>query len=193
MDVPLQVSFRNMDRSEAVEARVREKAEKLEKYYGHLTSCRVMVEAPERRHHKGKLFHVRIELGVPGKELVVSRHPKNKHAHEDVYVAVRDAFDAARRRLEDHVRKRNGQVKFHEVPLHGKVLRLFPYEGYGFIAASDGREIYFHKNSVLRDGFDQLEVGSEVRLVVAEGESVQGPQASTVDPLGKHHMVEPSP
>ena len=193
MDTSLQISFRNMDRSEAVEARVREKAEKLEKYYGRLTSCRVMIEAPERRHHKGMLFHVRIELGVPGKKLVVSRHPKDKHAHEDVYVAIRDAFDAARRRLEDYVRKTGGKIKTHEVPLHGKVLRLFPFEGYGFIAASDGREIYFHKNSVLSGVFDRLEVGNEVRLVVAERESAEGPQASTVDPLGKHHLVERSP
>jgi ribosomal subunit interface protein len=193
MDTSLQISFRNMDRSEAVEARVREKAEKLEKYYGRLTSCRVMIEVPERRHHKGMLFHVRIELGVPGKKLVVSRHPKDKHAHEDVYVAIRDAFDAARRRLEDYVRKTGGKIKTHEVPLHGKVLRLFPFEGYGFIAASDGREIYFHKNSVLSGAFDRLEVGNEVRLVVAERESAEGPQASTVDPLGKHHLVERSP
>ena len=193
MDIPLQVSFRNMDRSEAVEARVREKAEKLEKYFGHLTSCRVVVEAPERRHHKGKLFHVRIELGVPGKELIVNRHPKDKHAHEDVYVAVRDAFHAARRQLEDHGRKLDGKIKTHEVPLHGKVARLFSHEGYGFIAASDGREIYFHKNSVLREGFDELEVGKEVRLVVAERESAEGPQASTVEPIGKHHLVDRSP
>lgn len=193
MDIPLQVSFRNMDRSEAVEARVREKAGKLEQYYGHLTSCRVVVEAPQRRHHKGNLFHVRIELGLPGKELVVSRHPKDKQAHEDVYVAIRDAFDAARRQLEDRVRKTDGRVKAHEIPLHGKVLRLLPYEGFGFIAASDGREIYFHKNSVLRDGFDKLEVGHDVRLVVAERESAQGPQASTVVPLGKHHLPDEPP
>ncbi|MHA1566815.1 MAG: HPF/RaiA family ribosome-associated protein [Alphaproteobacteria bacterium] len=193
MDTPLQVSFRNMDRSEAVEARVREKAAKLEKIYSHLTSCRVVVESPERRHHKGNLYHVRIELGLPGKELVVSRHPKDKQAHEDVYVAIRDAFDAARRQLEDRVRKMDGRVKTHEVPLHGKVLRLFPNEGYGFIDASDGREIYFHENSVLRDGFDKLETGHEVRLVVAEGESAQGPQASTVVPLGKHHLPDEPP
>jgi len=193
MDIPLQVSFRNMDRSEAVEARVREKAEKLEKYFDHLTSCRVVVEAPERRHHKGKLFHVRIELGVPGKDLIVNRHPKDKHAHEDVYVAIRDAFQAARRQLEDHGRKLDGKVKTHDVPLHGKVARLFLDEGYGFISASDGREIYFHKNSVLSEGFDKLEVGKEVRLVVAERESAEGPQASTVEPIGKHHLVERSP
>jgi len=193
MDIPLQISFRNMDRSDAVEAKAREKAAKLEAFFDHITSCRVVVEAPERRHHKGKLFHVRIELGVPGKELVVSRHPKGKHAHEDVYVALRDAFDAARRQLEDYVRKSDGRVKSHEAPLHGKVVRLFPYEGYGFVAASDGREIYFHKNSVPQQRFDKLEVGQEVRLVVAEGESAQGPQATTVEPIGKHHIVNPLP
>ena len=190
MESPLQISFRNMDPSAAVEARVREKAEKLEQYYGRLTHLRVLVEAPERRHHKGNLFHVRIELGLPGKDLVVSRHPKNKHAHEDVYVAVRDAFNAARRQLEDRSRRMNGKVKTHEAPLHGKVVRLFAYEGYGFVETSGGQEIYFHKNSVLRDGFDALEVGSEVRLVIAEGESADGPQATTVDPLGKHKIVE---
>jgi ribosomal subunit interface protein len=114
MDIPLQITFRNMDPSETVEAKVRERAEKLEKYFGHLTSCRVVVEAPKRRHHKGKLYHLRIELGVPGMELVVNRHPKDKHAHEDVYVAVRDAFDAARRRLQDQARRREGRTKAHD-------------------------------------------------------------------------------
>lgn len=190
MDIPLQVSFRNMDHSDAVEAKVRERAVKLEKFFGHLTSCRVMVEAPDRHHRKGKLFHVRIDLGVPGKELVVSRHPKSKQAHEDVYVAVRDAFDAARRQLEDHVRRIEGRVKSHEVPAHGKVARMFPDDGYGFIESADGQEIYFHRNSVLRGAFDKLEIGDEVRIVVAERESAEGSQASTVDPLGKRHLVE---
>lgn len=190
MDLPLQVTFRNMDRSDAVEARVRERAAKLERFFEHVTSCRVVVEAPDRHHRKGKLYHVRIELGVPGKELVVSRHPKAKHAHEDVYVAVRDAFDAARRQLEDYVRRLEGKVKSHEVPPHGKVVRIFPDDGYGFIESSDGQEIYFHRNSVLRSAFDKLETGDEVRIVVAEGESAEGSQASTVDPLGKRHIVE---
>lgn len=193
MDIPLEISFRNMDRSEAVEARVREKAAKLETYFNHINACRVVIEAPERRHRKGNLFHVRVEVGVPGKDVIVNRHPKDHHAHEDVYVAIRDAFNAARRQLEDYARKHSDRVKEHAVPLHGRVLRLFPYEGYGFVAASDGREVYFHKNSVLRDAFDQLEVGSEVRLVVAEGESPEGPQATTVDPLGKHHIQDERP
>jgi ribosomal subunit interface protein len=115
MDIPLQVTFRNMDRSDAVEAKVRERAAKLETYFGHITSCRVVVEAPQRRHHKGKLFHVRVEMRVPGRELIASRHPAKKHAHEDVYTALRDAFDAARRQLEDYVRKLDDRAK----PLRG--------------------------------------------------------------------------
>jgi ribosomal subunit interface protein len=179
-----------MDHSDAIETRVRERIERLERFFDRITACRVVVEAPERRHHKGKLYHVGIDILVPGAELLVNRHPKDKHAHEDVYVAIRDAFNAAQRKLEDHVRKMGGQVKSHEAPLHGSVIRLLPEAGYGFIVASDGREVYFHRNSVLRDGFDALEVGSEVRLVVAEGEGAEGPQASTIDPMGRHHILD---
>ena len=191
MDIPLQISFRNMDASEAVEARVRERAEKLETYYDHITSCRVVVEAPHRQKNKGKLYHVRIDIGVPGRpDIVVSRDPGKKHAHEDVYVAVRDAFDAARRQLEDHHRKISGKVKTHEAPLHGRVARIFPEEGYGFIETSEGQEIYFHRNAVIEATFESLEVGDQVRLSIAEGESEHGPQATTVRPIGKHHIVE---
>jgi ribosomal subunit interface protein len=187
MDVPLEISFRNMDHSDAVELRVRERAVKLEQYFGRINSCRVVVEAPERSKRKGQLFHVRLDITVPGKELVVNRHPGAKHAHEDVYVAIRDAFRAAERQLEDHSRRVSGRVKAHEAPPHGKVLRLFPDQDYGFIALSDGQEVYFHRNAVVNDGFDTLEVGAEVRLAIAEKEGVEGPQASTVHPVGKQH------
>lgn len=107
MDQPLQISFRNMDRSDAVEAAVRERVDKLERYVDHITSCQVMVEAPHRQHHKGKIYHIRIEIGLPGRpELVISRDPAAAHAHEDIFVAVRDAFDAADRQVEEMVRKR---------------------------------------------------------------------------------------
>jgi len=193
MDTPLQISFRNMDRSPAVELRIRERVEKLEKYCGHLTSCQVTVDVTERRHQKGQLFHVRVDIGVPGKHVVVNRHPKDNHALEDVYVAIRDAFDAARRQLEDHVRKTRGKIKSHDVPLHGTVARLFSNEGYGFIAVSDGNEIYFHENCVLHEDFGRLEVGTDVRFVLAEGDSAEGPLASTVYLIGKHHLVDRNP
>ncbi len=187
MDIPLQVSFRNMDPSPAVEARVREKAQKLARFSGRIIGCRVTIEAPHRRHHKGRLYTLRIDISVPGRDITIRRAGPRDHAHEDVYVAIRDAFDAAVRRLEDHVRELRGEVKTHEPPPHGRIASLFP--DHGFIRTADGLEVYFHRNSVARGAFDRLEVGDEVRLVVAEGESDKGPQASTVTPLGKRHIV----
>jgi cold shock CspA family protein/ribosome-associated translation inhibitor RaiA len=190
MQLPLQITFRHMDPSPAVEAAIRKRAEKLDRFSDRITACRVVVEAPHKHQRKGKLYSIRIDLSVPGEEIPVTHNGPENHAHEDIYVAIRDAFNTASRLLEDHVRRIRGAVKVHEAPLHGKVVRLFPYEGYGFIETSDRREIYFHKNSVTNSGFDKLETGAEVRLVLAEGESPHGPQASTVTALGKHHIVE---
>ena len=193
MKIPLQISFKNMDPSPAVEARIRDKAEKLNRLFEHITGCRVTVEAPHRHHHKGKLYGVTVDVTVPKGELVVNREGSRDHAHEDINVAIRDAFDAAVRQIEDYARRLRGDVKAHDVPPHGRIVRLFPREGYGFIETSDGREIYFHENSVFEGGFDRLEVGDEVRLSVAEGESAQGPQATTVHPIGKHHPAGSMP
>jgi cold shock CspA family protein len=145
----------------------------------------VAVETPHRHHHRGNLFHVRIDITVPGRELVVGRSPAAHHAHEDVYVAIRDAFRAAARQLEDHARLVRGEVKTHAVPAHGRVARLFADQGYGFIETSDGDEIYFHRNSVVEHAFDRLDVGSEVRVVTTEGETRT--QAKTVNLIGKRH------
>lgn len=184
MELPLQISFRDMESSPAIEARIRKKAEKLEKYFDRIISCRVVVEARHRHQHKGKLYNLRIDLRVPGEDLMVDHAGRLDHAHEDVYVAIRDAFDAMTRRLEDHARKVRGDRKVHETPDHGRVVRVFP--DYGFIETADGKEIYFHRNSVPNAGFDRLDIGAKVRVVIAEGESAQGPQASTVIPIGKH-------
>ena len=105
MQVPLQISFRDLDHSDAIEARIRDKVEKLERYCDRITSCRVVVESPHRQHNKGKLYHVRIDLSLPGEEIVVARDPKQAHAHEDVYIAIRDTFEAARRQLKKHIRQ----------------------------------------------------------------------------------------
>ncbi len=188
MQIPLQITFRDMEPSEAVEARIREKAAKLEQYYDKIISCRVMVEAPHGHHHQGRLYQVRIDLSVPDGELVVNReHHHKDHSHEDVYVAIRDAFEAMKRQLQDHVRVRRGKTKQHEATPGGHVISLHPDEDYGRIGTPDGREIYFHRNSVLDDAFDKLEVGTEVRYTEEAGE--HGPQASTVVPVGKHHVV----
>ncbi|MDX1697606.1 MAG: HPF/RaiA family ribosome-associated protein, partial [Thiohalobacterales bacterium] len=174
--------------SDAIEARIREKAEKLEQFYDHIMGCRVMVEAPHGHHHQGRLYQVRIDLTVPDGELVTTHeHHHRDHAHEDVYVAIRDAFDTMKRQLQDHVRKRRGKVKQHEAPAGGHVISLHPEEDYGKIGTPDGREVYFHRNSVVKNAYDSLTVGSEVRFTEEAGES--GPQATSVTPVGKHHVV----
>ena len=104
MQVPLQITFRQMDTSPALEARIRQRAEELEQYCGRITACHVIVEAQQRRHQQGNLFQVNIDLLVPGHEIAANSGRDRDHAHEDAHVAVRDAFDALRRRLEDHMR-----------------------------------------------------------------------------------------
>ncbi|HUA78140.1 MAG TPA: HPF/RaiA family ribosome-associated protein [Acetobacteraceae bacterium] len=187
MQVPVQITLRNIASAPAVEALIREHIESLERFCGRIVSCNVVVEESTRRQHQGKLYHLRVNLAVPGREIVVKRDPSAHHAHEDILVAVRDAFDAARRQLEDYARTMRGDVKTHETPDHGYVARLFRTQGYGFIRSSEGDEIYMHRNAVLGKGFDALVEGEQVRYVVQEGEGEKGPQASTVIPLGKHH------
>lgn len=187
MQVPLEIRFHNIDPSPAVEQAIRERAAKLEQFADDIVSCRVTVEAPHRHHRQGKLFEVSVDVRLPGGEVVANRHPAAHHAHEDVMVSLRDAFKAVRRQLQDYVRARRGKVKTHEVPPHGVVAMLNGGEDYGRIATSDGREIYFHRNSIVGADFDELKVGDEVRFSEEAGE--RGPQASSVYLVGKHHPV----
>lgn len=187
MELPLQIAFRNLARSEAIAAKVEERAAKLERYYDGIIGCRVVVEAAHKHHRSGNQYHVRVDVTVPDGELVAGREADEHHAYTDVYVAIRDAFDSIRRQLEDYARRRRGQVKAHEPPGHGRVVELDLDRGFGRIESSEGRIIYFHRNSVLDTDFNSLEVGAEVRFDEEMGE--RGPQASTVHPVGKHHIV----
>jgi ribosome-associated translation inhibitor RaiA/cold shock CspA family protein len=192
VQIPLQITFRDMPTSEAVEARVRDRAARLERFHPRITGCHVVVEAHHRHQRQGTLYHVSIHLVLPEGEIAVTRDPAEHHAHEDVLVAVRDAFDAADRRLEDRVRRLRGVVKHHEPVASGTITQLFP--DHGFIrSAADGQEIYFHRNSVVDGKFDQLQSGMEVRFALHAGEGEQGEQASTVAPVGKHHPDPPQP
>ena len=193
MQTPLQITFRNIDASPAVEAKVRKRVEELEQFYDRIISCRVMIEAPNRRHREGSLYHIRVDLKVPGREIVVKRDPPEHHAHEDIYVAVRDCFDAVRRQLEDHARRLRGDIKTYEAPGHGRIANLIAEKDYGFIDASDGTEVYFHRNAVAHESFDNLAVGDEVRFTMHPNEGEKGPQASAVVPIGKHHLPPERP
>ncbi len=187
MQIPIQITFRHMDPSPTLETKVRDRATKLEQFHPRLMSCRVVVEQEHRRHHQGNLFLVRVDLTLPGHELVAGHESPKHQAYEDPYVAVRDAFDSLQRQLEDLARHERREVKHHEPPQHGHISELAPTDDYGRIVTADGREVYFHRNSVVDGDFDRLAAGMEVRFSEEAGE--QGPQASTVHLVGKHHVT----
>ena len=114
MEDTLQITFHGLDHSDAIEARIREKAATLDRFAQHMIGLHVTVDAPHGKHHKGTLYSVRLDLRTPNSELAVSRSHRHDHAHEDVYAAIRDAFDALTRQLEDHLRRQRGDVKRHE-------------------------------------------------------------------------------
>ena len=116
MPTDVKISFRGMEPSPSVETQVRRRAEELQQLWDRMTACRVTLGADHRRHHQGKIYHVCVDLGVPGGKIVVNREPGENHAHEDLHIAVRDAFDTARRRLQDHMHRLDGRTKQHEPP-----------------------------------------------------------------------------
>jgi ribosomal subunit interface protein len=190
MQIPVQITFRHLDSSPSVKAAIQRKIDQLERFFPRITSIKVIIEPSHLKRKQGNLFHIRIDMTVPGRNIIVRRDPSLHQAHEDIYVAIRDAFLAARRQLEDYVRFQfQQQVKTLNPISHGRIHRLFPNEDCGFLISSDGREIYFHRNSVLRGRFDRMKLGEEVRYIESEGE--KGPQASTVESIGRlgHHAI----
>ena len=195
MTLPIKITFRNIEPSDRVEAAVRKEAAKLEKFYSAIMSCRVAIEAPEHRRRYGGLYRVRIDLGVPGGELVINNEPYLRGSvqaeeqtrtakqlevntpHKHIQVAIRDAFRVARRKLEEYARRQRRDVKAHVSP-QARVVELFPKEGYGFLETADGRQVYFHENSVLGGTFSRMKLGATVAFAEEQGE--RGPQASTV-------------
>ena len=173
MKIPLQITARDVELSEAMREEIAERAGKLDKVYDAIMRCRVVVEEPKRHPHEGKMYSVHIILTVPGGELVTKRE-----LNKDLYVAMRDGFQAARRQLEEFARAQRGEVKNHTEPPRGLIRALFHEDGYGFLTAPDGYDVYFHENSVVNKDFKKLAVGMEVRFAEEMGE--KGPQASSV-------------
>lgn len=190
------VTFRGVTRSSALENEIASRLHKLETYYRSIMACRVLLELVQRHHEAGNRHHVRIDLTVPGEEMVVT-HDASLHAnaqdieasriarvheldpaHKHARVAIREAFDIARRQLQDYARRQRGDVKRTIRPARGRVSQLLPVDQYGVIKADDGHEVYFQKTAVLGDAFDRLAVGTSVSFVEEAGE--KGPQASTV-------------
>jgi cold shock CspA family protein len=195
MTLPPQITLRNIEPVPNLEADILKEISVLERFFKRIMSCRVMIDGPRGRRYGG-LYKVRIDLGVPNEELVVEHSPslhgtlqdieapsKTKQSepnriHRDVHRAIHDAFQEMRRRLQDYVRRMRGQTKQHEPQMQAKVIKLFPAMDYGFLETPDGREVYFHRDSVLDTHFNRLRIGSAVHFAEETGE--KGPQATTV-------------
>lgn len=191
MDTPLEIAFDNMEPSATLDAKIRDRVERLHRYFNHINSVHVTVSVPHRNPaERSREYHVRIEVRVPDKELVVSRDPGDRRAHFDAEIAVRDSFEAMEKQLEAHSQKVRGEVKTHLARPQGRVARIF--HDHGFVATVDGREIYFHRNAVVGEAFDELGTGAPVELAIAEDESPVGPQATTVRPIREtEYMTDP--
>ena len=178
MKQPLQLRFIGLEPSPALEAAAREKAAKLDQFRSDLMSCRVTIELLDKHKHQGRHYAVRIDVTMPEAELVVDRV-----RDEDVYVALRDAFDDMKRRIEDAARRVQRHVKEHAPTLHGEVVRLDPEGRHGFIRSSDGDDYWFGPENMAETPFEHLEVGAKVRFVPEV--AAEGRQAKRVS-LGKH-------
>ncbi|HYH18159.1 MAG TPA: HPF/RaiA family ribosome-associated protein [Azospirillum sp.] len=181
MNTNLEIAFHNMDPSEELEGYIRERAEKLERMYDRLVGIRVALEHQHRQHKTGNVVDVRIELMVPGSDIVVSRQPnkaKEKYANPDARTSIRDAFEAAERQLKDFKQKLRGDVKARDAEEPGRVSQLYPAEDHGFIMTNTGTQLYFHRNSCINVAFDELQTGDPVKYIETVGDT--GPTASKV-------------
>jgi cold shock CspA family protein/ribosome-associated translation inhibitor RaiA len=193
MDVPLELSFRQVRKSDQLEELIRERAAKLDKFHSRMTSCRVAVEKPHVHQRSGSPYRVRIEVRVPpGHDLVVEERPKEHGMHDSLERVLIDAFQAMERQLKELAERQRMEVKHHDVPI-AFVVRLFRDNGYGFLKTPEGREIYFQRAATLGHDWQRLEIGTQVRFDETMGE--MGPQATTVQIIDKpgHRVAEGKP
>lgn len=180
MEKPLQIAFRDMEKSEALDALIREKVDKLEKVHDKITSCQVIVEKPQEHQSSGSPYRVLVDVRVPpGHELVAKHEPGQGEMHDSLESIIRDTFDSVWRQLRKLKEKQQNDTKTHPHQQAAAIVdEIFADEDYGFLRTIEGRRVYFHRNSVVHGDFDRLQEGTGVRMVVEMGDD--GPQASTV-------------
>mgnify|MGYP002338634523 CR=1 FL=1 len=187
MQIPMEISYKHVDKSDWIDDFIHGQAEKLERYAKDIIACRVAVEMDHKRRTHGNPFHVRVEVSLPGKKrLVTSSEPlkAGEDNQQELRNVIRDAFRSMEKRLKKTQAERKHQVKTHQEQPHGLVVRLFPEMGYGFLKRTDTEEeVYFHRNSVLHGDFDRMAVGTEVRYEPEMGD--EGLQASSVHIVSK--------
>ncbi len=188
MQIPLQLTFRDMTASDSLESYIRKRAEKLDDMSENLISCAVVVEIPHKHQNKGRLYLARIDISLPGITIAASSEDNLNPAHEDPYVAVRDVFDAVQRQMQEQIDRMKGQVKRRNKKPAGRILELHPEGDFGRILSTEGRDVYFHRNSLLNADFDELETGMEVTFSEDQGD--EGPQASSVKLISRSRIAD---
>ena len=183
MTQEIQIHYRGLPPSDAVTARIQQHFDRLRHTFRRqsILGARCHLELLNHRNGRAGCYRTTLDLALPGRHVVVGRDGGRHGTHQDAYEALAEAFEAMERRLRDYAQVLRHEVK-HKGPgsCDGRVVRLFPQEGYGFLATPEGREVYFDQNAVLSPGFERLEVGSPVRFCEEAGD--EGPQASTVHP-----------
>ncbi|MDX6749535.1 HPF/RaiA family ribosome-associated protein [Geminicoccaceae bacterium 1502E] len=187
MQTPLQITFRNIERSEALEGRIRERVGRLERLHPDIIGCRVVVETPYRSPGAGKVpVGLSVEVEVPGRTMVSKSSEEPRETKDGTGRVVTTVFDAIERQLEDARRIRRKDVKEHEAEMEaGRIVRLFPEERYGFVEVSGGTNLFFSETVLQGLAFEALDSGTMVAVTRASGEGPMGPQASSVRRMGE--------
>lgn len=186
MKVNPEITYRHLEKTDAVHSLVEEKIAKLEQFCDYMNSCRVVIEKDNDHPSSGSPYRVSIDITIPhGREIAVVQSPDVGKQYPPLETVIRDAFEAARRQVVSISTEQKGERKVHpEQEVTAIVEKLFTQEGYGFIKeVSSGKEVYFHRNSVINNDFERLVVGAGVRYKETMGE--MGPQATTVQLLDK--------
>lgn len=177
--VPLKIVCRDFKVTPAIRTELRNCTSKLEEFFPRLVRCEVAISVPHRRRNKGNVYHVALRIEVPGPDIVVNRESEEDVAHENLRIAINDAFRAAERKLEDLIREMRGFVKAPGVKsVRGRVTKLFPERDFGFLETAEGEQVYFHRNSLKGISLERLKPGVTVHFKAEQGE--KGPQATYV-------------
>lgn len=192
MESQVEITFKDIDHSDTIEARIRERVAKLSAMSENIRRCKVWVRAPHRRGNKPIAYVIDLSVQMTGTSLHVDHRPGDDDAHTDIYVAIRDAFNAMERQLRKWKEQHKGRPHLQETLLQGRIESLDGYADCGQIATTDGRLIYFHRNSVADDGYDSLNTGDEVELSVDTKDAEEGPHASFVRPVSSLRFVDKS-
>lgn len=185
MNIPLEVSYRGVEKTDALEALIQEKVSKLEEVCDHISRCQIAIEKAHTNPSSGSPYRVRIDLTVPpGHELAAVKNPDDGTQYIPLEAVIRDTFEAARRQLQELSARQRNEVKTHaQQSITAVVTQLFPEQDYGLIKSLDGQDIHFDRSSMLHDDFEWMEIGTGVQFFLVETEA--GPRAVNVKIISK--------